>query len=247
MTAQMAKPWITERRQSITLTVLVALASLAAALSAATPLRVLVVTGGHDYPTSFYTVFEQDGLTWDHATSNEEAFRKELRGVYDVLVLYDASATISPDAQTRFRDFVESGGGLVVLHHAIISYQDSSWFRDLVGGRYFLSPQDGHQPSSYLHDVDMNIRVATPHPITRGIRLTRLHDESYKGMWIAPTNTVLLTTDHPTSDGPVAWVSAYKHARVVYIQLGHGSEAHRDVGYRALVRNAVAWVSGKLS
>jgi uncharacterized protein len=225
---------------------IVALALLSTALVAPPPLRLLVVTGGHDYPTSFYTVFEQDGLTWDHAVSNEEAFKKDLRGRYEALVLYDASATISPNAQTHFREFVESRGGLVVLHHAIISYQDSDWFRDLVGGRYFLSPQSGHQPSTYLHDVDMNVRAVTPHPITRGVTMTRIHDETYKGMWIAPTNTVLLATDHATADGPVAWVSAYKSARVVYIQLGHGTEAHRDAGYRALVRNATMWVSKRL-
>ncbi len=161
-------------------------------------------------------------------------------------MLYDGSSTISPEAQTHFREFVESGGGLVVVHHAIISYQDSDWFRDLVGGRYFLAPQGDHQPSTYLHDVDMNVRVVTPHPITRGVTLTRIHDETYKGMWIAPTSTVLLATDNDTSDGPLAWVSAYKPARVVYIQLGHGTEAHRDAGYRALVRNALLWVSKRL-
>ena len=222
------------------------LAMLSNVLGASAPLRLLVVTGGHDYPTSFYTVFEQDGLAWDHATSNEDAFKKDLRGRYDALVLYDGSSTISPEAQTHFREFVESGGGLVVVHHAIISYQDSDWFRDLVGGRYFLAPQGDHQPSTYLHDVDMNVRVVTPHPITRGVTLTRIHDETYKGMWIAPTSTVLLATDNDTSDGPLAWVSAYKPARVVYIQLGHGTEAHRDAGDRALVRNALLWVSKRL-
>ena len=230
----------------ITLTIAAVVASVCATFAASVPVRLLVVTGGHDYPTSFYTLFEQDGLTWDHATSNEEAFTKDLRGRYDALVLHDGSATISPDAQTHFRDFVESGGGLVVIHHAIISYQGSDWFRDLVGGRYLLSPQNGHPPSTYLHDVDMNIRLVTAHPITHGVTLTRIHDETYKGMWIAPTNTVLLATDNETSDGPLAWVSAYKSARVVYIQLGHGSEAHRDPAYRTLFRNAALWVARRL-
>jgi type 1 glutamine amidotransferase len=227
-------------------TTVILLAMISAALAAPPPMRLLVVTGGHDYPTSFYTVFEQEGLTWDHAVSNEEAFKRDLRGRYDALVLYDASATITPEAQTHFREFVENGGGLVILHHAIISYQDSDWFRDLVGGRYFLAPRGGHPPSTYLHDVDMNVRVVTPHPITRGVSLTRIHDETYKGMWIAPTSTVLLATDNATADGPLAWVSAYKPARVVYIQLGHGTEAHRDAGYRALVRNALLWVGSRL-
>ncbi len=222
------------------------LGALCAAFAAPAPVRLLVVTGGHDYPTSFYTLFEQDGLTWDHAVSNEEAFRKDLRGRYDALALYDGSAKISPEGQAHFREFVDAGGGLLVLHHAIISYQDSNWFRDLVGGRYLLETIDGKPASTYLHDQDMNIRVVTPHPITQGLSLTRVHDETYKGMWIAPTNTILLATDNPTSDGPVAWISAYKPARVVYIQIGHGPESHRDPEYRALVRNALLWVTKRL-
>ena len=46
---------------------------------AAEPLRLLVVTGGHDYPTSFYTLFEQPGLVWDHETTSESAYRRDLR------------------------------------------------------------------------------------------------------------------------------------------------------------------------
>jgi type 1 glutamine amidotransferase len=210
---------------------------------AGTPVRVLVVTGGHEYPTSFYTVFEQDGLVWDHAASNEEAFRLDPRGRYDALVLYDMFEHLSDAGQQRFRGFVERGGGLVALHHAIVSYPGWPWYRELIGGQY-LQQQSGDRPAStYLHDQDLDVRLVTPHPITRDVALTRLHDETYKGMWIAPTNTVLLATSHATSDGPLAWVSAYPRARVVYIQPGHGEEAHRDRGYRALVRNAVRWVA----
>jgi type 1 glutamine amidotransferase len=177
-------------------------------IGADAPVRLLVVTGGHDYPTSFYTVFEQEGLTWDHAVSNEEAFRRNLRGRYDALVLYDMSATLSPEGQRHFHEFVESGGGVVVLHHAIVSYQDSDWYRDLVGGRYLQQPSGNAPASTFLHDQDLSIRVVTRHPIVEGLSLARIHDETYKGMWTAPSNTVLLATDHPTSDGPLVWVSA---------------------------------------
>jgi type 1 glutamine amidotransferase len=222
---------------------LIALAGALAVSAATTPVRVLVVTGGHEYPTSFYTVFAQDGIAWDHAVSNEEAFRRDLRGRYDVLVLYDMSASLSSTGMAHFRQFVESGGGVVALHHAIVSYPNWPWYRELVGGRYFQEAQGGTPASTYLHDQDLDLRVVTPHAITSGLALGRIHDETYKGMWIASTNTILLATSHPTSDGPVAWISAYSRARVVYIQLGHGSEAHRDGGYRALVRNAVQWVA----
>ena len=130
-----------------------------------------------------------------------------------------------------------------MLHHAIVSYPGWTWYRELLGGQYLQQPAGDRPASTYLHDQDLDVRPVTPHPITRGVTLTRIHDETYKGMSIAPTNIVLLATSHPTSDGPLAWVSAYPRARVVYIQLGHGSEAHRDPGYRALVRNAVRWVA----
>jgi type 1 glutamine amidotransferase len=207
------------------------------------PVRALVVTGGHDYPTSFYTVFEQEGLAWDHAVSNEEAFKQGLRGRYDAVILYDMSATLSEAGRANFRAFAESGGGVVALHHAIVSTPDWPWYRELVGGQYLEKATASHPPSTYLHDQDVNVRVVTPHPVTAGVTLTRIHDETYKGMLIAPSNTVLLATDHPASDEPIAWVSAYPKARVVYIQLGHGSDAHRDAGYRALVGNAVRWVA----
>jgi type 1 glutamine amidotransferase len=43
----------------------------------------------------------------------------------------------------------------------------------------------------------------------------------------------------------VAWISPYKAARVVVIQLGHGREAHLDANYRRLVRNAIVWAGGR--
>jgi len=211
-----------------------------------TALRVLVVTGGHDYPTSFYTVFEQEGITWDHATSLETAFKDNPAPRYDVVVLYNMALQPAASVQQNVQAYLEHGGGLLVLHHGILNFEESDWFRDVVGGRYLLNPKDGMPASTYLHDQDMDIRVVASHPITRGVSLTRIHDETYKGMWIAKTNTVLLTTTNATSDPSVAWVSAYPKARVVYIQLGHGAEAHHDPGYRALVRNAALWVAHRL-
>jgi len=62
---------------------------------------VLVVTGGHGYPTSFYTLFEQPGLVWDHETAAEAAYRRDLRPRYDVLVMYDlVEKGLSGDARS---------------------------------------------------------------------------------------------------------------------------------------------------
>jgi type 1 glutamine amidotransferase len=187
----------------------------------ASPLRLLVVTGGHDYPTSFYTLFDQPGLVWDHETTSEAAYRRDLRSRYDVLVLYDMPKTLSAEGRANLQAFAESGKGIVVLHHALCSHNDWDWYRDLVGARYLIEPQGGRPISTYKHDETIPVAMAQPHPITRGLAITEVYDETYKGMWFSPQITVLLTTNHPLADPPLAWISPYPKSRVVAIQLGH--------------------------
>ena len=224
-------------------------ADAVAARAGSKPLRLLVVTGGHEYPTTFYTVFEgADDLHWDHAVSNHEAFRDDIRGKYDVLVLYDLSNEITDAEKTRLRDFVESGKGIVVLHHAIADYQTWEWWhKEVVGGKYLLKTEGGMPASTYIHGEEQCVRVVDKHPITARLGAMHLWDETYKGMWISPDVTVLLRSDNPTSDGPVAWVSPYPKSRVVYIQLGHGESAHLYPAYRTLVQDAIRWSAGKLN
>jgi type 1 glutamine amidotransferase len=85
------------------------------------------------------------------------------------------------------------------------------------------------------------------HPITARLGAMHLWDETYKGMWISPEVKVLLRTDNPTSDGPVAWISPYSKSRVVYIELGHGETAHLYTLYRTLVQDAIRWSAGRLN
>jgi type 1 glutamine amidotransferase len=219
-----------------------------AAAAAVAPLRLLVVTGGHDYPTSFYTLFEQPGLVWDHEASYEAAYRrKDLREKYDVLVLYDlVEKGLSAEARANLQAFAESGKGLVIMHHALCSNNDWDWYRDMVGARYLLAPQGGMPASTYKHDETMPLAMGKPHPITRGVTISEIYDEVYKGMWLSPDNTVLMTTSNPLADPPVLWISPYPKSRVVAIQLGHGREAHTNAAYRTIMRNAILWAGGKL-
>ncbi len=213
------------------------------------PLRLLVVTGGHEYPTTFYTVFEgAEDLRWEHAVSNHEAFKNDLRKNYDVLVLYDFSQEITETEKANLRSFVEAGKGVVVLHHAIADYQDWEWwYKEVVGGKYLLKPEGSTPASTYLHDQELCIRPTLNHPITARIGTMHFRDETYKGMWISPDARVLLRTDNPTSDGPLAWISPYAKSRVVYIELGHGEAAHLYPAYRDLVQDAIRWTAGRLS
>jgi type 1 glutamine amidotransferase len=205
-------------------------------------LRVLVVTGGHDYPTSFYTVFEgRPEWRWIHAASSEEAFAREIVSRFDALVLYDYSQELGDEGRANLRAFAEAGKGIVVLHHALCDYADWPWFEELAGGRYLLSDEGGRKASTYRHDVELFVKPSGSHPIVDPVGPLQLVDETYKGMRISPRVTPLLEIDHPDGDRYVAWISPYEPARVVAIQLGHDERAHRSAAYRELVRRAILW------
>jgi type 1 glutamine amidotransferase len=242
---------------------LLAPALAAAALSTASPLsaaqelfrpspkaenavRVLLVTGGHDHDVSFYSVLDGQGDLDVRVDPHPNAFRGDVLPGRDadVVVLYDMPAAMAPEQETHLRAFVEGGGGIVALHHAIAGRTGWRWWgEEVLGGRYLEKPEGDRPASTYKHDVELTVRVVADHPVTSGLETFRVLDETYKGMWISPKVKVLLRTDDPTSDGPVAWVSAYARARVAYIQLGHGREAHLHPTYRRLVRNAVLWAA----
>lgn len=145
----------------------------------ANALRVLVVTGGHDYESSFYSLFEPaKDFTWTHIASNIAAFRKDLRKDFDVLFLYDFSQELDETGKRNLQDFAESGKGIVVVHHAIADYQDWPWWwKEVVGGRYILKPEGTTPASTYKHDEELFALPAAKHPILRGIVPMHIWDE----------------------------------------------------------------------
>ena len=212
-------------------------------------LRLLIVTGGGSFETTFYSLFDgQSDLIWEESRADSEAFKTDIRGKYDVVVMFNRSDILSEDAKRNLRAYVESGKGLVVLHHALGSYNSWQWWwRDVVGGRYLMKP-DGDQEATSFHQNEEIIARVAAHPITAGLGVQSfiMSDETYKGVWIAPDVTVLLSTGNTNSDAALAWISPYKRSRVVVIQPGHARGAHLNLGYRLVVRNAILWAGDRL-
>ena len=211
------------------------------------PVRGLVVTGGHDHETSFYTLFEgHNDLGSMPVASSSTAFQSDLRGKYDVVIMYDFSRDLNEAGKKNLRDFVESGKGIVVLHHALLNYQEWPWwYQETVGGRYRLKPEGGHPASSVKNNQQIDVTPEGEHPVTAGIGAFQIEDETYKGMYFSPQDRPLLTTTNPNSDRVLAWIGPCTTSRVVAIQLGHGPTAHRNPSYRALVHNAILWAAGR--
>jgi type 1 glutamine amidotransferase len=210
--------------------------------------RVLVITGGHDHEAAFYNLLEgyQD-IGWPPVSDSALAFKQDIRAKYDVLVLYDFTRDLDDNGKKNLRDFVESGKGLVVLHHAILSFQKWPWwYEEVVGGLYRLESKDGIPNSTVKFGEEHWITAAGRHPITDGITPFHVTDETYKGLFISPNIKPLLFTDNPTSDRTVAWIGPCTTSKVVFIQLGHDHSPFRHPSYRALVHNSILWTADKL-
>ncbi len=217
-------------------------------------LRVLVVTGGHDFERqpflALFTSFTNMACRVVEHPSADALFRAEATNQYDVVVMYDMWQQIDASAKASFVNLTTSGKGVVVLHHAIANYNEWDGYAELLGARYYLRPKtiDGVEKarSQYQHDVQIKVKIATAdHPVTRGLQDFAIHDETYKGFDVAPGVTPLLTTEEPLSGPVIGWAKQNGKSRWVYLQLGHDHFAYENPNYRQLLEQAVLWTAGK--
>lgn len=218
------------------------------------PVRVLIVTGGHDFEREpFFEMFKSfEGITFEevqHPNAHARLTPEASRG-YDVVVLYDMWQPISEESQAAFVKLSRNGKGLVALHHSLASYQLWDEYRNIIGGRWYTEKwkQNGVErpPSTFQHDVQFKVHIVdSKHPVTRGIQDFNIRDETYGNFEVLPKVKPLLTTDEPTSNRVIAWAHTYGRSRVVYIQLGHDHYAYENPSYRRLVLQAIRWVAGR--
>ena len=213
---------------------------------ASAPVRVMVVTGGHAHDTSFGSLFEGYEQIVARVYPRDIAYTRDFRSTTDVLVLYDLSQEITETERTNFQNFLESGKGLVVLHHAVANYWKTwSWYQSLTGATYYLKTEGDRPASKPTIGQVVTARPVGNHPITADVGPLCWEEETYKGMTISPAVKVLLETDNPTSEKQIAWISPYEKSRVVVIMSGHDRKSHLHPGYRRLVRNAILWSAGR--
>lgn len=215
-------------------------------------IKVVVVTGGHGFEREpFFKMWDQ--LRRVEAVEAEQKDHSELfedisDWDYDVIAFYNMTQAISKKRQDNFLSLLERGVGVVSMHHNLGAHQTWHQFREIIGGRYYLKEAEiqgkTYRAGTFKHDVDMPITIKTKnHPITRGLEDFVIHDETYKHVWHAEDNHVLLTTDHATSDEAVAWTRTHKNARIATIQLGHDGKAYANKNYKRLMNRAIIWAA----
>jgi hypothetical protein len=239
-------------RLIISLLLIVFAISLSAAEKPSKEIRVLVITGGHDYhKEKFNEMLSSLGENISFRIAELPAafnmFLPANRSSYDVLVFYHMWQSITPEQAQAFSECIREGKPLVALHHSICAFDDWPEYYKIIGGKYFHKPTvvDGKEypACSYRHDLHFTVKIAdNDHPVTQGLNDFEVFDETYKGYYVEPGVKPLLTTTESSSTPIVGWTKNYGRARVVTIQSGHDTPTFENPHYRRLLRQAVEWV-----
>lgn len=209
-------------------------------------ISVLLITGGHgfDRPAFFDMMDALDNVVYKEvAHPNANAYFLNPEG-YDVILFYDMVQEISEAEKAGFEQLVKEGIGLVFLHHAIVSYQDWDFYRNILGGRYIENGQPSQTQSTYQHDVRFDAEIVNKnHPITQGMEDFEIDDEVYGEVFISPEVNPLIRTSHPESMSLLMWAQEPNpNTRSVYLQPGHGPGLFADSRYRELLKRSIEWV-----
>ena len=246
-----------------------AAALLAQTESPAEPRKVqlLIVTGQDKHPWRESTPYLREIL--DSTGRFEVRVIEEARDMtpqtlapYDVAVLNYSDEKMdipswSPGAKQALLQFVRSGKGLVVYHHAAASFQDWGEFEKLVGCVW----KTGESHHSPVHDYKVEIRDSD-HPIMRGLaNFMARTDELYAGLKCQPPNAfhVLATgwDDHSlyvakkrdpvpsgaSQDEPLIWTLSYGSGRVFATMLGNDMRSVRTPGFAATFVRGAEWAA----
>ncbi len=220
-------------------------------------LRVQYTTGSHTVPLQQYEMFDdvtfRDFDTWvvphphPFDTINDP-------GGPDVIVLGDYETAGWPEEdRPHMQKYLDSGKGLVVLHHSVGDNQTWPWWYEQVLGGALIQRELPGMPRSGLKQFPrQQIIPVGDHPIVRGLKpFTLPEDELFYNMWFSPKAQVILRSDDPdlkkVNDGAIGWIGLHPKARVVCWQSGHTDFVNSDPRYRHIVHRMILWAGEKLT
>jgi len=220
----------------------------------ARPIRVVILVGGHGYDRKNFPA------AWGgHDDIHCEIWKPKPYSVfdditkfrYDAILMYNLSGGITDQQKANFLALLKKGVGLVVWHHALANCQNWPEFERIAGCKFWLRPgerKDGTKvPRSGTGFGDLKMHIADPnHPITKGMKDFEIHDETYNKQTFVKGIDVLVTTDHPKSDKPIAWALTYSGARVFGYQSGHDARAWKNPAFQRLLANGIRWVARRI-
>ncbi|MEM9255591.1 MAG: ThuA domain-containing protein [Pseudomonadota bacterium] len=185
------------------------------------PRRLLAIARGHPYEReSFLRLFDtldEFDVCLAEQPAASALMCPETAKNFDVLVCYDMPGIdfggpdppelLAPDPIQikQYRAMLETGIGIVYLHHAIAAWPTWDSYAEIVGGRFHYRASVLHDrpwpDSGYRHKVSHTLHRVGNHPVTRGLpdRFT-MTDELYLFPVLEDRVVPLLRSDYDFLD-----------------------------------------------
>ena len=202
-------------------------------------LRVLFLgDNGHHRPTQraqqILPALARNGIDLFYTDRLEDLTDSELDR-YQALVLYNNHLNVGEAQLASLMRFVGDGGGLVVIHCASASFQNSEEFIRLVGAAF----------KSHGTGTFSAIRTEAAHPAVAGVPVIESWDETYLHTKHNPVNrTVLEVRRENGHDEPWTWVRTYGKGRVFYTAWGHDQRTWGNRGFQQMIGQGIRWTVG---
>ncbi|QDT54367.1 Trehalose utilization [Caulifigura coniformis] len=175
---------------------------------------------------------------------------------YDVVIQnyvnWHDNTPLSAASKSAFVDFIDNGGGLILVHFANGAFHfslpeagGSDWpeYRKIVRRVW---NHDGPESKRSAHDPfkPMSVRPSKlKHEITKGLASFKLTDELYFSQAGEEPIEPLITAKSAITkrDEPLAWAYDFGQGRVFQTLLGHSEQTYDAFEAREMLRRAVAW------
>ena len=209
------------------------------------------------------------------ARGTDPDFKPEFKK-YDLVVSNYNGSPWPEETKKAFVEYVNSGGGFVVVHAANNSFAGWKEYNEIIGLGGWGGRTEKSGPYIYIKD-DKLVRDESPgrggnhgsqhpfvvtvrnskHPITKGMPGQWLHvkDELYDLLRGPAENMKVLATAYASKDfggqgrhEPMIFTVNYGEGRVFHTPMGHGDYSQECVGFIASFQRGAEWAAtGKVS
>lgn len=169
---------------------------------------------------------------------------EENRDVYDCLLFYSMSLPLPEEGSIRRRyleeQFGQKGQGIILLHHALLSFPKWELYTEASGVKVRCEEQfQYHQKETVSQHI-----LVKEHPITAGIEDFTVVDETYEiGEPEEDGNEILIETDNKSGIKKIAWTRDFRNSRVFCYASGHDDAVYADENFRRIMHQAIRWTS----
>jgi len=222
-------------------------------------MRVLLICDDYwhpgQVPVDGVAPLKERGFQFDIITDANE-FKAEMLEKYHVVIMSkcdeispaDKTSWKSSAVQQAFIEYVENGGGLLVVHTGLVAGENTEALDRLIGSRFSYHPQDS----------PVTVQPVKPHPVSDGVELFCEVDEHYRLDIIADDIDVFMASYSPPQGDEAkyteepyhntqAWIGAAGYVRtqgkgrVCVLTPGHHLAVWHNPQYQRILENALRW------